>query len=166
MPYEITCSRCRRVLRIAEGNTRPSLTCPHCLALVANPHALVRADLPAALPYTDSLDAEVQRDSHGGAVVAGVLAGMVLLGVFGFLASGGLNQVSLSSAVSVVLGLGILVLGAIATGTIAIASSSKSRAASTVTGVLGGLFIGAGVVVLIVVLMCMGIWQTCTHLGK
>jgi hypothetical protein len=47
MPQEITCSACRHVLRVEKTSTSPMLTCPRCLAPVANP-ALVRTDLPPA----------------------------------------------------------------------------------------------------------------------
>jgi hypothetical protein len=39
VPIRVTCPACQRPLRIADGVMQPSVTCPHCLARVANPQA-------------------------------------------------------------------------------------------------------------------------------
>ncbi len=109
----------------------------------------------------------MRRDSRGGTIVAAVLGVIVLICVVVFLSSGGPQLVSASKEGPVVFGIGILVLGAIAAGTIAVVSTSKNKIVTALTGVFGGLFIGAGVVVLAIVLTCMGILQTfATPFGK
>ena len=119
------------------------LTCPHCLALVVNPHALVRTDQPAAPLRNDALDDEVRRDSRVAIVVAVVLGAIVLIGVIVFLNGGGPQLVSASPEGPIVFGIGVSVLGAIAAGTIALVATSKNKVVSALTGVVGGLFIGA-----------------------
>ena len=166
MTHEVTCRNCGRVLHIAEEDARPSLTCPRCLALVVDPRALVRTDLPAAPRHKGALDDEVRRDSRGGTIVAAVLGAIVLVGVIVFLTSGGPQLVSASKDGPVVFGIGILVLGAIAAGTIVVVSTSKNKIVTALTGVVGGVFIGAGVVVLAIVLVCMGMLQTCANFNK
>ena len=87
----------RRKLHIAEGKGDSDL--PHCLALVVDPRALVRTDLPSAPLRKLALDDQVQRDSRGGTIVAAVLGVIVLICVVVFLSSGGPQLVSASKEV-------------------------------------------------------------------
>jgi hypothetical protein len=54
-----------------------------------------------------------------------------------------------------VLGIGVLVLGSIVAGVLAITYGSKNRTATTVSGIVGGLAFGAGAVLLVVLLFCL-----------
>jgi hypothetical protein len=50
MSYQLTCSSCHHVLRVAEGCSDPWITCPRCLARAVNPAALVKAGAPPPSP--------------------------------------------------------------------------------------------------------------------
>jgi amino acid transporter len=170
MPQTVTCRRCQRELHITRDSTSPWLTCPYCLARVVNPQSLVRRDLPTSSLHReyerDSVDVEVSRDSHGG-LIAGILLGVFLLiGGILFISSGGIKMVTASKEGPAVFGIGILVLGSILAGTVFVVSTSKNRVVTAVTGVFGGLLLGAGVIVLLIILFCLGILQTCADMAK
>jgi hypothetical protein len=82
MTQRFVCQSCGRGLRVPEGCTEPLLTCPHCLAEVANPAASpmasqdIQAELPSPAPGSGAIqtsplpslgvgvDLDVRRDQH------------------------------------------------------------------------------------------------------
>jgi hypothetical protein len=145
-------------------------TCPTCGKPVARiwrlcPYCEEPIRRRAAIGSRDSLDDEVRRDSRGGLGAAIGIGVLLMIGVIVFLASGGPKLVSSSKDGPAVFGIGILLLGAILAGIIAVVTTSKSKAVTALTSVFGGLLIGAGLVVLFLILICLGALQTC-QFGK
>jgi hypothetical protein len=111
----------------------------------------------------------VQRDNQGGIAVAITLGVMAVLGVILFLVYDGPSLVSASPEGPAVFGVGVFVLGSVAVGTIVLVVRSKNRTTTALGGVFGGLFLGAGFVLLFVVLMCaamINFLQTCLKPGR
>jgi hypothetical protein len=71
VPTQVTCPGCQRPLRIADGVTQPWVTCPRCLARVANPQAQA-----AGGPDGLEVDYEVRRDVQKTGWLLVVLAGL------------------------------------------------------------------------------------------
>jgi hypothetical protein len=94
MTERFVCPGCGRWLRVPAGCTEPRLSCPHCLAEVANLAAPqgIQAGPPAAAPASSSaiqaparwgagaaLDVDVRRDQRGTG------CGIILLAILGIL---------------------------------------------------------------------------------
>jgi hypothetical protein len=198
MTHETTCPSCRRVLHVANNVRVRWLTCPRCLAAVAErerppaptpppipdspssrcpgcdrtvepgwricPHC--EEDLRPARGRDRSLpppDVDVRRDQGGANVVVVVLGGLILLGVFLFLAFGGWGLVMTSNDGGTVLVCGLLVLGAIVAGLVVLAYGARNRAVTVASGVVGGVVVGAGGVLLLLLLFCMSVLATCNN---
>jgi hypothetical protein len=159
MPHAITCSCCQCQLQITRDSPSPWLTCPRCLGQLINPRALIR---PGSSPGDEaSLDDEVRRDRLGGTFAAIVLCVLLPLGVIVSVSSGGPKLVSASKEGPAVFGLGVLILGSIFICTVMTVSSSKDLALRAATGVVGGLLVGAGMVVLLIILFWLAIVESC-----
>ena len=141
-PADLVCPQCDRPVE------RSWRICPFCAGPLRREPRRARAS---------RLDAEVHRDSQAGTVGAGILAGLIVVGVAAFLFMGGPRLVSASPDGAAVLVVGTAVLGAVVIGCVAILVSSKSPTAKTVSGVLGGVFVGAGIVLMVVVLACLAV---------
>src|SRR3954469_2620931 len=67
----------------------PLITCPRCLTAVSNPNAASHATSPPPLPMRVlPLEHEVKRDSRAGTVGFIVVAGVIIVGMFGVLVAG------------------------------------------------------------------------------
>jgi hypothetical protein len=145
-PAERVCAECDRPVE------RGWRTCPFCAAPLRRGSRRVGAS---------QMDVDVRRDSRGGQIGAAILTVLVLIGVAIFFAMGGPRLVSTSPDAASALGVGVLVLGVIVAGCIALMVNTSSTAAKTVAGILGGVVLGAGVVLLTLFLFCLGVMSTC-----
>jgi hypothetical protein len=168
--HETTCPSCRRVLRVSENVHTRWLTCPRCLAAMGertapptpppeppedhSAHAsnIRRRPAPPPLP-----DVDVRRDLRGVNVAALVLGGLLLMGVVLFFGLGGFSAVVASDDANAVLLCGVLILGAVVAGLVALAYGARNRIATVLSSVVGGLVVGAGGILLVIVLFCMSI---------
>lgn len=154
------------------------LECPGCGQEVRAgwrlcPHCGVPIGARTAPRFDDSLERDVRRDSRAGLIVTITLAAFLLIGIILFLAHGGMALVGASKeGTSVVVIGGVMLLGIVA-GVGAIAFRSKNRAVTAVSGVLGGLAVGAGAVLLVTLLMCLALLaafqnflETCSKCGR
>jgi hypothetical protein len=121
----------------------------------------------------DDLDRAAHRHNNGSRVVAIVLGVLVVFGIILFFAMGGVDLVNASKEGPAVLGIGVLVLGAIVAGVLAIACNSKNPTATAVSGIVGGVAFGAGAVLLVVLLFCLAALaafqnfiETCSKCGR
>jgi hypothetical protein len=115
------------------------------------------------LAADDSLERDVRRDSTGGHIFASVLGGIVLVGIILFFVFGGGELVSGSPEGPVIVLIGGTALVGLAVGLCVLGYKSKNPTTRTVSGVLGGLAIGAGGVALVVLLMCFAIMASITN---
>ena len=107
MPTELACPSCRKPLRIADGITRPWVTCPQCLARVANPQGRETGEADRL-----EVDYEVHRDVRK---TSWLLIALACVGAFtllhvGFMVVAG---VPLESEGLLAYGLGLGVLAAL-----------------------------------------------------
>jgi hypothetical protein len=148
--------------------TTGATTCPSCGREVdpvwrACPYC--ESSLREARPKLSygSLDAEVGRDSRGTNFVAIALGALLILGVVLFVVIGGPMMVQSGTNVGQVILVGLLALGAFVAGVIALAVGARHQAVTAVSGVLGGLVVGVGVVLLVVLVACMTIAAAITN---
>jgi hypothetical protein len=154
-PRQRLCPSCDRPV---ESGWR---ACPFC-------EEPLRRARPARRPGSD-VDIDVRRDSNGGIIVAAVLGGLLLLGVVMFFAMDGPKLVGSSKDGPTVLAVGVVILGLVVGGCVAIAIGVKKKEATLVSGILGGAAVGTGIVLLFVLLACLSIvaaidnfFQTCS----
>jgi zinc-ribbon domain len=146
-PEELSCPRCGRPVG---PDWR---VCPACETPLRRSQSLG----PVA-----PVDDEVRRDSNGAAVVGGILAGFLALGLILFFAMGGMQIVSNVPDALPVLVLGVVALVVVAVGVVVLVGSSRSRTVTVAGGLMGGLVVGGGIVLLIVLLFCMAIVNVLT----
>jgi hypothetical protein len=107
VPTQVSCPGCNKPLRIADGVTRSWVTCPHCLARVANPQARETDDADRL-----EVDYEVRRDVRKTSwllIVLACLGALALLHVAFMVVVG----VPLETEALLVYGLGLGVLAAL-----------------------------------------------------
>src|SRR5262249_50688461 len=138
---DIPSPRCPECDRAVEPGWR---VCPHCEEDL-RPARRRNRFLPAP-------DIDVRRDQGGANVVVIVLGGLILLGVFLFLALGGWGLVMSSGNGGTVLTCGLLVLGAVVAGLVVLAIGARNRAVTIASSVVGGVVVGAGGVLLLLLL--------------
>ena len=126
--------------------------CPSCDALLRRP----------AAARGRSLDLEVKRDSVGAIVVTAVMGALVLLGAVLFFATDSASVVAQASGdnqtIFAVLG---LVVFAVVAGVLVLVWAARNPTVSIVSGVLGGVLLGALGVVLLICVAIQGIINTC-----
>jgi len=122
--------------------------CPHCGRTLASSRSKA---------VVSSTDDEVRRDSRGVNVIALVLGGLLMVGAVLFLVVGGPMAVQSSKDGGAVVWIGILAMGAFVGGLIAMAVGARNHAVTAASSVVGGLVLGAGGVLLVVLLLCMSI---------
>jgi hypothetical protein len=83
------------------------------------------------------------------------------MGLILFLAFGGPGLVRASGGGGTILFVGGTAILAVVAGMIAIGYKSPSPTAKAVSGIIGGIVIGAGTVVMVVLLACMAFLATC-----
>ena len=110
-----------------------------------------------------SLDDEVRRDNRGVNVIAIVLGGLLVVGAVLFVVVGGPMAIQSSNGGEAVVFVGVLAMGAFVAGLIALAVGARNQAVTAVSGVMGGLAIGAGAVLLVVLVLCLSICAGITN---
>jgi hypothetical protein len=136
----LACSGCGRPI------DRRWRVCPHCAEpLTVRPTAR----------RNEWIDGEVRGDTNRGGVLAKALGGLLLLGVVIFLLAGGPGLLRASPDAGLSLTIGICVLAATVAGVVALLSGRKNPAAGAVSGLLSGIAVGAGAVLLAVLVFCL-----------
>ena len=176
MAHETTCPSCRRVLRVADDVHTRWLTCPRCLTAVAEHPGppTERPDAPSdfgsvARPRIRPLappDVDVRRDQRGVSWIAIALGGLILVGVVLFFPLRGFAAVMATGDPDKVMFFGLLVLGAFVAGLVALALGIRSHGVTVALSVVGGLAVGAGLVLLFLLFFCMSVLATCNNSWK
>jgi Double zinc ribbon len=153
-PDERKCPACGR--SVEPGWRR----CPHCEEYLRFERRRVRRRPRAA-------DEDVRRDSRGANAGFLVLGGLVVAGaILFFIFFQGLDLALSSKQPQNIVGFCLIVLAIFLGGLVAIAVGSSSTAIRIVTGVLGGLTVGATLVCLVIFVFCVGIVSTCGLIAK
>lgn len=140
---------------------RPPRTCPSCEQPVERgwrfcPYCEEELRRPRRSSKAAALEDDVTQDTTGGMVVAIVLGGLLLLGIIVFFVMDGPRILSKSKD-GWVFGVGGVVLVLVLIGSVAVAIKSRNKTASLVSGVVGGVTFGVGLVGLVVLLACLAI---------
>jgi hypothetical protein len=119
------------------------------------------------------VDREVQQDTKGVLIGLGVMTAMILLGILIFAGLGGGDLVGASKEGPFILGMGILFLGAIGVCVFALVAKTPSSGGKVLSGLLGGLAVGATVALSVTLLaICaffsfvISVLDTCTKCGR
>jgi hypothetical protein len=99
----------------------------------------------------------VSRDAAGAGYGIVLLVFLVLLGVILFFSFGGLRLVAAGKEMPILLVVGLVGFGAILAGLFSITAGKKQGAGGRASGILGGVAIGAGVVLLVVTFSCLAV---------
>jgi len=160
-PNDLLTSEAPPVLEPADpARELPPPTCPSCERRVERgwrvcPYCEQELKRPRVVSRIDSLERDVKQDATGGIVVAAVLGTMLLLGIVAFFTMNGPQLLAQSGDAQGVLAVGGIALLVVVIGVVIITFKSRNKAARVVSGVVGGIAIGAGIVGLMVLLACL-----------
>jgi hypothetical protein len=151
---------------VAPAEERPAArTCPNCERPVERgwrfcPYCEEELRRPRTAGKAGRLEGDVQRDTTGGIIVASVLGGLLLLGIILFFAMDGPRMLGKDQDAHAGFIMGGSAVVLVMVGATVAALTARNKTVSLVSGLVGGIVFGVGVVFMAFSLFCISFF-TC-----